>query len=174
MEQEKTAVSSPSIITPTSVIEITNSSIFTSLSRSNNGLAVTTSISGDDTGLATAISTAGGRHPTGASTQFTNAPAHLGGGAIGGIVGGILGGLVVILSVAFCIRFASRMGRSLKWNGFKNESNVGGRTHFEEDNRINGEDNRRSGRPRDSKFGTASGRLEKDGGDYSIGRKLHH
>lgn len=160
MKQETTAVSPQNInvITPTSFID------------TSNGLTVT-SPSRDNTGLAAATSTTSSRQPTHTSIQFTDAPAHLDSGAIGGIVGGILGGLLVILSITFCIQFTFRQGMSPKWNVFKRESKVGGRTVFEDDDRIriNGEDNRLSGRPRESEFEIANGRLEKDGGEYSTG-----
>jgi hypothetical protein len=137
-------VSSPSIsiITSTSIIDITSSLIVTSPTT-------------DNTESATSVSTSSSSQPTGASIQSTDAAAHLEGGTIGGIVGGILGGLLVILAVIFCMR----KGLSLKWNAFKTESNVGGRTLFEDDDRINGEENGLSSQPRDS------ARLEKDGGD---------
>jgi hypothetical protein len=144
-------VPSPSIniITPTSIIDISKSSIVTSLSSVNTGLAAVTS-------------TTSSRQPTNASIQITEAPAHWDGGAVGGIVGGILGGLLVILSVTFCIQLAFCKRMSRKWNVFKRESKVGGRTHVEDNDRINGEDNRLSGRLRDSEFETANGRLEKE------------
>ena len=107
------------------------------------------------------MSTSSSGQPTGASIRSPDAAAHLDSGAIGGIVGGILGGLLVILAVIFCI--CKRV--SLKWNVLKTESKVGGRTHFDDDDRINGEDNGLSSRPHDSEFEPANARLGKDGGD---------
>jgi hypothetical protein len=132
------AVSSRSItiLTSTSIIDITNSLTATSLLTDNIELAAVTSIiSRDTTGLAAATGTASSsRQPNDASIQSTDAPAHLDSGAIGAIIGGMLGCLLVILSVTFCIC----KGVSLKWNVLKRESKVGGRTHFDDDD---GEDN---------------------------------
>lgn len=146
---------STSIITSTSIIDITSSLIVTSRATDNTGSAVATGVSRDNTGSATAVSTSSSRQPTGASIQSTDTADHLHGGAIGGIVGGILGGLLVILAVIFCM--CKRV--SLKWNAFKAESNVGGRTHFEDDDRVTGEEDGLSSGPRDS------ARLEKDGAE---------